>query len=118
MRSMKAIKWPLLGVLLSGALVLGQGASSPSVSLALQARQAKGTPIRIGCTHTGGGNTDVAQPAPDTLVITMTGVAVAGPHPCKVSSAALDFDLVQQLEVAFDKPEVKKAKITLEGRLI
>ena len=41
---------------------------APDVSLALGSRSGKVTPIRSGCTHTGGGNIDVQQPAPDTVV--------------------------------------------------
>jgi hypothetical protein len=52
------------------------------------------------------------------VVITMTGVAVAGPHPCKDSTAAMDFDLQQCFEVSVDKAEVKAAKLTLEARVI
>src|SRR5205085_3521630 len=48
----------------------------------------------------------------------MTGVAVAGKHPLKDSLAALNFDLVQNFEVSFEKPEIKSAKLTLEGRVI
>src|SRR5262249_14888746 len=88
------------------------------VTLSLGARHAHVTPIRQGFTHTGGGNIDVAQPASDTVVITMTGVAVAGGHPCKDSVATLNFDLEQDLEISFEKPEVKRAKLTPEGRVI
>ncbi len=61
---------------------------------------------------------DVAQPAPDTLIVTMTGVAVAGPHPIKESSAALSFQLDQCFEIALDNSKSKRAKLTLEGRVI
>jgi hypothetical protein len=60
----------------------------------------------------------VAQPAPDTVIITMTGVAVAGGHPCKGSVATMDFDLAQDFEVSFADPKLKKAKLTLEARVI
>jgi hypothetical protein len=93
-------------------------APSPAVTISLGSRQAKAVPVRQGFTHTGGGNIDVAQPSPDAVVVTMTGVAVAGAHPCKDSSATLQFDLTQAFEVAFEKPEVKKAKLTLEARVI
>jgi hypothetical protein len=91
--------------------------AAPTVSLTLKDRQAHVTPHRAGCTHTGGGNIDVQQPAPDTLVITLTGVAVAtgGPHG---STATLSFDLEQCFEIAFEKPEVKAAKLTMEARVI
>ena len=100
-------------------LALAQGqAPAPSVSISLGSRTAKAAPTHQGFTHTGGGNIDVAQPAPDTVVITMTGVAVAGAHPIHASQATLQFDLEQCFEVSFDKPDVKKAKLTLEGRVI
>ena len=57
----------------------------------------------------------MAQPSPDTVVITMTGVAVAVGSPCQAGLAAMDFDLEQCLEVVLDK-DVKAAKLTLEGR--
>jgi hypothetical protein len=101
-----------------GALGLAADAPSPSVTISLGNRQATATPIRQGFTHTGGGNIDVAQPTPDALVVTMTGVAVAGAHPCKDSVATLNFDLIQEFKISFEKPEVNKAKLTVEARLI
>src|SRR5215471_6200874 len=111
----------LLLVILPLLAVLGLAQAqppSPPVTISLGAREAQATPIRQGFTHTGGGNIDVAQPSPDTLVVTMTGVAVAGGHPCKDSVATLEFDLEQELEIAFEKPDIKRAKLTMEGRVI
>lgn len=93
-------------------------APAPDVSISLGSRSSKVTPIRSGCTHTGGGNIDVQQPAPDTVVITMSGVAVAYGSPVCGASASQVFELCQQIEVSFDKPTVKAAKLTVEGRLI
>ncbi len=90
----------------------------PSVSITLRERHGHVIPDRHGFTHTGAGYIDVAQPSPDTVVVTMTGVVVAGAHPHADSYAALDFDLDQCLEVSFDDPKVQKAKITIEGRII
>src|SRR5262249_7357460 len=64
------------------------------------------------------GNIDVAQPSTDVYVVTMTGVAVAGAHPCKDSAATMEFDLSQFFEVNFDNPKLKKAKLIMEGRVI
>src|SRR5437868_9823643 len=103
------------------AIVLGQPAgppAEPKASITLKDRRALATPARQGFTHTGGGNIDVAQPAPDTVVVTMTGVAVAGPHPLKDSAATLSFQLDQSIEIALDNPKLKRAKLTLEGRVI
>jgi hypothetical protein len=93
-------------------------APAPDVSLALGSRSGKVTPARTGCTHTGGGNIDVQQPSPDTLVVTMTGAAVAYGGPTGPADASQVFDLIQQFEVSFDKPTVKAAKLTIEGRVI
>ena len=117
------MKWILAGLLvLSGSAATAQAQpatpSTPPVTISLGARHAHVTPVRQGFTHTGGGNIDVAQPAADTVVVTMTGVAVAGAHPCKDSVATLNFDLEQGLEISFEKPELKRAKISLEGRVV
>jgi hypothetical protein len=93
-------------------------AEPPAVTIDLGSRQAEGRPTRQGCSHTGGGNIDVQQPAPDTLVITMTGVAVATGHPCKESLAALDFELAQDFEISPARPEQKQARLTIEARVI
>lgn len=108
----------LLPICVAGVLAQPPAPSGPTVSIDLGSRKADGTPHRRGFTHTGGGNIDVAQPAPDTVVVTMTGVAVAGGHPCKESAASLSFDLCQDFEVTFAKPDVKKAKLTIEARVI
>jgi hypothetical protein len=102
------------------AFVLGQQPAppEPKASITLKDRQALATPSRQGFTHTGGGNIDVAQPAPDTVIVTMTGVAVAGPHPVKDSMATLTFQLDQAFEISIDNPKVKRAKLTLEARVI
>lgn len=92
-------------------------ASSPPVSITLGSRHGHVTPSRCGCTHTAGGNIDIQQPSSDTVVITMTGVAVAYPT-CAGSTASMCCDLEQCLEITFDNPKVKKAKVTLEGRVI
>jgi hypothetical protein len=93
-------------------------APPPVVTITLKDRHGQAIPERTGFTHTGAGNIDVAQPSPDTIVVTMTGVAVAGAHPCNNSQAAMTFDLDQDFEVGVDDPKVKHARLTLEGRVI
>src|SRR5437762_11025739 len=107
----------LFSTCLLGITVPLRAADPPAVTIDLGSRHAEGRPTREGFSHTGGGNIDVQQPSPDTLVITMTGVAVAGGHPCKESLAALSFDLSQDFEISFAKPTMKKAKLTLEARV-
>jgi hypothetical protein len=90
----------------------------PPITLKLNGRQAKALPQRCGFTHTAGGNIEVQQPSPDTFLINVTGVAVAGGHPCKASSASIQINLSQCFEVVFEKTDVKYPKLTLEGRVI
>jgi hypothetical protein len=88
------------------------------VAFVVKDRHGHAVPERIGTTHTGGGNTDVAQPRDDTLIITMTGVAVAGPHPCKESSAVVSFDLNQEVEIALADPKLRKARLIIEAQIV
>jgi len=108
----------LAGLLGLALAVCAADAPAPTITIDLGSRQAQGVPTRQGFTHTGGGNIDVQQPTPDVLVVTMTGVAVAGGHPCKDSLAALAFDLSQEFEITAAKPVTKKAKLTIEARVI
>jgi len=100
----------------AAALAPVAAAADPVVSLVLGGRQAAGTPTRTGFSHTGGGNIDVAQPTPDAVVVTMTGVAVAGAHPRAGSSASMTFELEQGIEVVFHQPNMKRARLTIETR--
>jgi hypothetical protein len=93
-------------------------AEAPPVSITVGPRHGHVHPVRAGLSHTGGGTIDVAQPSPDTVVISMYGVAVAAGCPTKGGTAALQFNLEQCLDIAFDKPGLKAAKLTMEGRVI
>jgi hypothetical protein len=135
---MKRFRAGVLGAVLPGALLAAQApapppvppgtpvtitvtqaaATAPPVTITLNRREGRVNPYRQGFAHTGGGNIHGAQPAPDTVVIVMTGVAVAGAHPCKPSAAGIACDLEQCFEVAFERPEVKAAQLTVDGRVI
>jgi len=90
--------------------VTSGAAPAPPVSITLYERHGHVTPVKGKCSHTGGGLIDVAQPSPDTVVVTMTGVAVA--------NSSMQFELEQIFEVSFDNPKVKKASLTVEGRVL
>jgi hypothetical protein len=85
-------------------------APPPPVTITLHERHGHVTPYKGKCTHTGGGLIDVASPSPDTVIITMSGAAIA--------NSEMKFDVEQCFEVSFDDPKVKKAKLTVEGRVI
>jgi hypothetical protein len=103
---------------MSCAAVAALAADAPAVTISLGSRDAKATPFRTGFSHTGGGNIDVQQPSPDTIVVTMSGVAVAGAHPVCDSAAGFDFLLNQEFEVAIADPKIKSAKASVEARVI
>jgi hypothetical protein len=104
---------------ISGLIADDKPASPPSApKITLYERHGHVTPQRVGFTHTGAGTMDVTQPTPDSLVVTMYGVAVAGAHPCVDSVASLEFDLNQCFEIAFDKPGGKKIKLSVEARVV
>jgi hypothetical protein len=90
--------------------VTAAGPAAPPASLILHERHGHVTPVKGKCVHTGGGLIDVASPTPDTVMVTMTGAVVA--------NATMQFDLEQCFEVSFDDPKLKKAKLTVEARVI
>lgn len=90
------------------------------VRLVLGKGEATSSPTRLGCAgfaHTGGGNMLVSQPAPNVIVVTMTGAALAKTQLCKDSLASWQIDLDQAFEVVYG-PQVKSAQLSMEGRLI
>jgi hypothetical protein len=91
---------------------------APAVSFLLRDRHGHVIPVRGGTTFSGGGLIDVQQPAPDTILILMTGAAVATDHPCRDSAAILNFQLEQCFDVVLEKPEAKAARLTIEGRVV
>ena len=90
--------------------VVPGAAPAPPVSITLLERHGHVTPLKGKCTHTGGGLIDVATPASDTVLVTMTGAVVA--------NSEMRFDVDQCFEVSIDDPKVKRAKVLVEGRVI
>ncbi|MFN4261939.1 MAG: hypothetical protein ACK4RK_21880 [Gemmataceae bacterium] len=110
--------WMIGTVLLIGGATTWCHAAEHAVSFRLGATNARALPSKHGHAHTGGGNIDVQQPAPDTLVITMTGVAVAGGFPACQSQAGFHFDLSQCFRVVFEKADVHAANLYVQGRVV
>jgi hypothetical protein len=61
---------------------------------------------------------EVTQPRADTLLITMTGMAVAGGLPCEESRAEVMFELMQSFAVIRDRPSQFPVKLVLEAQLM
>lgn len=93
---------------------------SERVAIILKDRHGNASPVRNlpKVAHTGGGNTDVVQPQEDVVIITTTGIAVAGPHPCADAAAAMEFNLDQGFEIAFVQKKVIRAKLTAEAFVV
>jgi hypothetical protein len=117
---LRALFAGMIGIAMPLALLAAQAPEPPppKVVFVLKDRQGSAAPERTGTAHTGGGNVTVAQPREDTLILTMTGVVVAGPHPYKTSAALMDFTLNQHLAITFADPKLKKAKLMIEGHLV
>lgn len=108
-----------LSSLLSLVTLVAAIQAQPPVIVKLGDRHGHGVPHRNGCTHLGGGNIEVEQPAPNEVLILMRGAAVATGHPFKDSQAEMRFELDQDFRIVFREPEkVKAAKLTMEGKLI
>jgi hypothetical protein len=90
--------------------------AGPVVLLRATQRAGLVAPVHTGSALTGGGAVTLAQPAPDTLVLTVTAAAAAKANPCQPSTAAVEADVEQQFEVAFPAG-VKPARLVLEARL-
>jgi hypothetical protein len=89
----------------------------PVVVLKPTQRDGNATPSHHGSALTGGGAVTVLQPAPDTLIVTLTGAAAAKANPCTPSMASLEAAVEQQCEVVFPAG-FKPANLILEGRVL
>jgi hypothetical protein len=119
--TMRTFAGALLALVLPLSLTAGvrsdNATPAPAVSFLLRDRHGHVTPARSIATYSGGGLVDVQQPTPDTVVVTMTGAVVAAAHPCHAMSASMTFDLEQCFDMVFEKPDVKAAKLAVEGRV-
>lgn len=97
--------------------VFGQSPPQPSVYITLTDRDGNAHPVRCGHALTGGGTINVTQPTPDTIVVTLNGVAAASSQPFTQSSAAMKIVLDQCFQVRFADPKVKFAKLAMGVRV-
>src|SRR4029077_19155822 len=109
-RRLKIMK-KYLSLLVTLVLPVSAWAAPPPASFLIGPRHGHATPHHCGCVHMAGGNTFVAQPSPDTIVVTQTGVVVAAGHPLKDSERSWEHDLTQELKIRFDDPKLRSAKL-------
>jgi hypothetical protein len=89
----------------------------PAYQIVLRSRNAQATPTRTKDAQTGGGSVVVEQPEPNTIVVTMGGSAVAGSD-FHGSSAAITFDLEQDLEILPLRTGARPPRIGMVGRVV
>lgn len=92
-------------------------AADPAYEIVLRSRHAQVTPAKFERAQTGAGSILVAQPEPNTVIITMGGSAVVGSG-CKASSAAIHFDLAQDLDIAPRRAGVRPPRVGMIGRVV
>jgi hypothetical protein len=91
-------------------------AAGPAVLLRPTQREALVSPVHTGSALTGGGSVNLAQPTPDTMVVSVTAAAAAKANPCKPSAAVVEANVEQQFEIVFPAGP-KPARLVLEARL-
>lgn len=115
--------WLLAGVaaLLGPAIIRAADPVPEATGLAyqivLRSRAADVTPTRTRNTQTGGGWITVEQPEPHTIVVTMGGSVVVGSD-YHGSSAALDFNLEQDLDILAVRAKARPPRIGMVGRVV
>jgi hypothetical protein len=100
-----------------GDLAQAADASNGAYRIVLRSREAQTTPAKSKASQTGGGSIVVDQPSPDTVIIHMGGSAAAG-STFHCSTAAINFALIQELEVVPAREGVRPPRIGMMGRLI
>jgi hypothetical protein len=91
--------------------------AGPAYQIILRSRIAEVTPTRTKDAQTGGGSIVVEQPEPNTIVVTMAGAAVVGSEH-HGSSAAVNFNLEQDLDIAPTRRGVRPPRIGMVGRVV
>ena len=107
-----------LAALLGPAAVHAAGPpAGPAYQIVLRSRHAEVTPSRTKDSQTGGGYIVVEQPESNTIVVTMGGSAVAGSD-FHGSTAGLDFNLEQELEIIPTRGGGRPPRVGMVGRVV
>lgn len=88
----------------AGAQSNNDGAQPVTAKLVLGPQAGTAKPSQHGAAYTGGGNIEVAQPSPDTVVVTMGGSVAAASSLLTGGEAQLAFLHDQRFAVEFSNP--------------
>lgn len=91
--------------------------TGPAYQIVLRSRHAEVVPTRTREAQTGGGSVIVEQPEPHTIVVTMSGAAVAGSD-CHGSSAGIAFSLEQDLDIMPTRKGLRPPRVGMVGRVV
>lgn len=91
--------------------------AGPAYQIVLRSRHAEAVPNRTKDAQTGGGSIVVEQPEPHTIVVTMGGSAVVGSD-FHGSSAGIDFNLEQDVEIIPIRKGLRPPRIGMVGRVV
>jgi hypothetical protein len=91
--------------------------AEPPYQIVLRSRTAQASPTKTKDAQTGGGAILVEQPERNTIVVTMTGAAVAGSE-FHGSSAAIPFDLEQALDILPTRKGLRPPRIGMVGWVV
>jgi hypothetical protein len=107
----------LAALLCPAAIIAADAPAGPAYQIVLRSRHAEVTPTRVKEAQTGGGSIVVEQPEPNTIVIKMSGSAVAGSD-LHGSSAGIDFNLDQDLEIIATRAGARPPRVGMVGRVV
>jgi hypothetical protein len=113
----------LVGIATLGGLASVSAGDRPAVpagqayQIVLRSRHAEVTPTRTKDAQTGGGSIVVEQPEPHTIVVSMGGSAVVGSD-FHGSTAAVDFDLEQDMDIIAMRKGARPPRIGMVGRVV
>jgi hypothetical protein len=94
------------------------GIPAPIYSITLHTRHACVTPHCKLRARVDGGLIDVVTPTPQGIVVSMTGTAAANSCVGCTGSAAAEFELIQEIEIACSDPNVNTVALTLDSTLV
>jgi hypothetical protein len=106
-----------IAVVLPGFVSAAEPLAEPPYQIVLRSRGAQANPTKSKDAQTGGGTVLVEQPEPNTIVIAMTGAAVAGSE-FHGSSAGIAFELDQALDIIPTRARLRPPRIAMVGKVV
>lgn len=107
----------LLALVGSSNMLAADPPPGPAYQIVLRSRVGEAAPSTTKDAQTGGGSVIVEQPEPHTIVVTMGGSAVAGSD-YHGSSAAIAFNLEQDLDILPTRTGVRPPRVGMVGRVL